>query len=223
MIEVTCRYDDAGSPVLVVSGPLRDDDLPIFRTVLDGALEGGHRTVTVDLTGASVDAPKVLRHCTSVGARLERAGRRLALVGALDARVDVPARGSAGSPAAPSPSPVSARVAEVAARSQPLRDSAHEAITRAQERLEEVHALRSGLAACQVAILRKEVEGLRAAMASRATIEQAKGIVMGSVGCDADHAFQLLVQQSQHENRKLRDVAAELVARQSARNPLEAV
>jgi GAF domain-containing protein len=53
---------------------------------------------------------------------------------------------------------------------------------------------------------------LQAAMESRAVIEQAKGILMGSTGCDADGAFRLLVQQSQHQNRKLREIAAELVA-----------
>jgi GAF domain-containing protein len=52
---------------------------------------------------------------------------------------------------------------------------------------------------------------LRAAMEHRAVIEQAKGILIGSTGCDEDEAFHLLVQQSQHENRKLREIAAELV------------
>lgn len=56
---------------------------------------------------------------------------------------------------------------------------------------------------------------LRAAMASRATIEQAKGIVMAAVGCDPDTAFAHLTQQSQHENRKLREIADELVRRQN--------
>ena len=54
---------------------------------------------------------------------------------------------------------------------------------------------------------------MQAAMASRAGIEQAKGIIMARVGCDPDRAFEVLVQQSQHENRKLRDVAAETVRR----------
>lgn len=58
---------------------------------------------------------------------------------------------------------------------------------------------------------------LRAAMASRAGIEQAKGIIMATVGCDADTAFERLVQQSQHENRKLREVAEELVQRSRRR------
>lgn len=55
---------------------------------------------------------------------------------------------------------------------------------------------------------------LRGAMESRAVIEQAKGIVMGSMGCDADAAFDVLRTQSQAENRKLREIAAELVERQ---------
>ncbi len=56
-------------------------------------------------------------------------------------------------------------------------------------------------------------EGLQKAMASRATIEQAKGILIGTAHCTPEAAFAVLVKQSQHENRKLRDVAAELVAR----------
>jgi AmiR/NasT family two-component response regulator len=59
----------------------------------------------------------------------------------------------------------------------------------------------------------EQAENMQQAMASRAVIEQAMGVVMARVGCDADAAFQLLVEQSQHENRKLRDVAAELVER----------
>jgi GAF domain-containing protein len=60
-------------------------------------------------------------------------------------------------------------------------------------------------------------EQLRTAMASRATIEQAKGIIMATVGCDADTAFERLAQQSQHENRKLREIAEDLV-RQARRD-----
>jgi hypothetical protein len=63
--------------------------------------------------------------------------------------------------------------------------------------------------------LRTEVDQLRIALESRAVIEQAKGIVMATVRCDADAAFALLVEQSQHQNRKLRDIARELAATQS--------
>jgi GAF domain-containing protein len=52
---------------------------------------------------------------------------------------------------------------------------------------------------------------MQAAMASRAVIEQAKGIIMGDRGCTADEAFEILSKVSQDSNRKLRDVAAMLV------------
>lgn len=55
-------------------------------------------------------------------------------------------------------------------------------------------------------------ERLGEAMKSRAVIEQAKGILMGAQGCDEEHAFSLLVQASQRENVKLRDIAHRLVA-----------
>lgn len=54
-------------------------------------------------------------------------------------------------------------------------------------------------------------ESLQQAMISRSTIEQAKGIIMGSMRCDADAAIQLLITQSQAQNVKLRDLAAEIV------------
>lgn len=54
---------------------------------------------------------------------------------------------------------------------------------------------------------------LAQAIESRATIEQAKGIIMAGTGVDADGAFDLLRQQSQAENVKLRDIAAEVVRR----------
>jgi GAF domain-containing protein len=62
-------------------------------------------------------------------------------------------------------------------------------------------------------------ENLRTAMASRATIEQAKGILMARGGISADQAFDILVRASQRENRKLRDVADELVERVQNREP----
>jgi GAF domain-containing protein len=55
-------------------------------------------------------------------------------------------------------------------------------------------------------------ENMGGAMQSRAIIEQAKGILMGAQGCSADEAFQILVRTSQRENRKLREIAEELVA-----------
>lgn len=55
---------------------------------------------------------------------------------------------------------------------------------------------------------------LEEAMRSRALIEQAKGIIMATTRCDAERAFELLRAQSQVENRKLREIARELVLQQ---------
>jgi GAF domain-containing protein len=59
--------------------------------------------------------------------------------------------------------------------------------------------------------LERLVEQLRAAMASRSTIEQAKGILMARHRCGPDEAFRRLVASSSTTNVKLREVAARLV------------
>ncbi len=55
--------------------------------------------------------------------------------------------------------------------------------------------------------LQAEVGQLRAAMASRAQIEQAKGILMLLTSCSDQVAFDLLAHISSHTHRKVRDVA----------------
>ena len=52
---------------------------------------------------------------------------------------------------------------------------------------------------------------LQRALDSRAVIDQAKGILMGRHGMSADAAFNLLSMESQLNNRKLRDVAQDLI------------
>jgi GAF domain-containing protein len=54
-------------------------------------------------------------------------------------------------------------------------------------------------------------EQLREAISSRATIEQAKGVLVAQQRCSPDDAFQLLVLASQRLNRKLREVAQTVV------------
>lgn len=54
-------------------------------------------------------------------------------------------------------------------------------------------------------------QDMATAMKSRATIEQAKGILMGAQRCDAEEAFQILVRASQRENRKVREIAEQVV------------
>lgn len=54
-------------------------------------------------------------------------------------------------------------------------------------------------------------EQMKEAMANRAVIEQAKGIVMRDRGCTADEAFDALALLSQQSHTKLREVAQQLV------------
>ena len=54
-------------------------------------------------------------------------------------------------------------------------------------------------------------ENLQAALESRATIERAKGILMERERIDADAAFKTLRQAAAENNRKLQDIAQEIV------------
>jgi hypothetical protein len=87
------------------------------------------------------------------------------------------------------------------------RDEMHVAET---ERRDELHVAELGR---RDQLHVDEMELLATALESRDLIGQAKGVIMVSVGCSADEAFQLLKQQSQHENRKLVAVAADIVAK----------
>jgi AmiR/NasT family two-component response regulator len=56
-----------------------------------------------------------------------------------------------------------------------------------------------------------EYHNLQGAFGRRAVIEQAKGILMARHGVDADKAFELLRDHSQHNGNKLADVAAAII------------
>ena len=60
-----------------------------------------------------------------------------------------------------------------------------------------------------------ELEMVRTALESRDIIGQAKGVIMTTMGCSAEKAFDLLREQSMHQNRKLVEVAAEVASRAS--------
>ena len=74
------------------------------------------------------------------------------------------------------------------------------------------HATRALTDYLLLAAATREVGQLQEAMASRAPIEQAKGILMALHTCDADAAFTLLRTESQNTNTKLHTVAQALVA-----------
>jgi hypothetical protein len=53
---------------------------------------------------------------------------------------------------------------------------------------------------------------LQGAVASRATVDQAKGILMHALGCDADRALDHLRRESQRRHVKVTEVAAQVIA-----------
>jgi GAF domain-containing protein len=63
------------------------------------------------------------------------------------------------------------------------------------------------------------VEGLQAAMASRHTIGVAQGILMERYDLDAARSFEFLRRLSNGQNRKLRDVAADIVELRNLHGP----
>ncbi|NEC91195.1 ANTAR domain-containing protein [Streptomyces sp. SID12501] len=73
-------------------------------------------------------------------------------------------------------------------------------------------ALTEDPAGQDVVALRARVDRLRRALAGRAVVDQACGMVMVLAPCSSERAWSLLVDVSQHCNVKLRDVAAALVA-----------
>ena len=68
--------------------------------------------------------------------------------------------------------------------------------------------------------LEAEVGQMRAAMASRATIEQAKGILMLLTSCSDQVAFELLAHISSHTHRKVREVALSITESASGHSRL---
>jgi len=68
--------------------------------------------------------------------------------------------------------------------------------------------------------LEAQLDGLHRALQSRASIEQAKGVLIAFTGCTEAQAFDLLVRLSQNRNVRLR-VLAEVLLRVTAVDPAE--
>ena len=60
---------------------------------------------------------------------------------------------------------------------------------------------------------------LRDAVVARSVVDQAKGVLMHALGCDADEALKRLRQESQRRHVKVTEVATEVVAAYSGEEP----
>ncbi|GAA0292917.1 GAF and ANTAR domain-containing protein [Kineococcus aurantiacus] len=90
------------------------------------------------------------------------------------------------------------------------RQAVPEEAQRALELFAQYAAVALGNAAA-LARAGERAQNLQVAMQSRAVIEQAKGVLIARHGLDAEAAFEHLALLSQRANRKLRDIAAEIV------------
>ncbi len=89
-----------------------------------------------------------------------------------------------------------------------------DAIPAESVQLAETFAGYAGVALANAALYHSTLtyaEDMTAAMHSRAVIEQAKGIVMAQQHCSSEEAFATLTRVSQSQNKKLRDLAEQIV------------
>ena len=104
-----------------------------------------------------------------------------------------------------------------------LLDRAHQACTRAVavagelgttlERAKVTTTIRpsEALAHSRLVELNELVENLNKRLESQPVIEQAKGVLIARSHCSPDEAFEMLRRASMRMNRKLREVAADIV------------
>jgi GAF domain-containing protein len=91
-----------------------------------------------------------------------------------------------------------------------------DAFTDAHEKLAVIFADQASIALANAQVYwdaRELSENLTEAIRTRETIGQAVGILMAAGGRSPEVAFQILASASQRENRKVRDIASEIVTR----------
>ncbi len=93
-----------------------------------------------------------------------------------------------------------------AGRAARSREAARNAVEMVNTRLAEAQA---------------ELEGLRTAMHNRGVIEQAKGMLMLRLQVDENQAFEYLRALSNRTNRKLADVASEVILTRAGESAME--
>jgi GAF domain-containing protein len=105
-----------------------------------------------------------------------------------------------------------------------LYGEANKAFDDASERLASRFARQASVTLANVEIHDRTVTlvtQLNEALSSRSVIDQARGILIARTGCTAEDAIETLKKRSQHENRKLRDIATEIVNDASGHNDNE--
>ena len=75
----------------------------------------------------------------------------------------------------------------------------------------------------ELARTRKENSDLKEALRTRTVIGQATGLLMARLNLTPDVAFAVLVKRSSYANRKVRDIAAEIVASAAAATTRESL
>jgi hypothetical protein len=94
-------------------------------------------------------------------------------------------------------------------------------IQAAWERTHEIRALRLAARTDPDRLRYSEYARVQAKLASLPVIEQAKGIMMAQFGWSEDQAFDALRRVSQRDNIKVRDLAAQIVARTASSAPAQ--
>ena len=110
----------------------------------------------------------------------------------------------------------------LAARYQAVRGDTRGVLQRSHDargRVERVHEL--WMMASTRSLRYSAYARLQARLASLPVIEQAKGIIMARCGWPEDQAFDALRRASQRDNIKVRDLAAEIVARTAPPAPAQ--
>jgi hypothetical protein len=98
-------------------------------------------------------------------------------------------------------------------RGPELSALAQSACARAEAACQQARDLMAAVPSEKAQLRRSELARLHAQLDTMPVIEQAKGIIMAQGGCGEDEAFDLLRTASQRLNKRVRDLAAEIVTR----------
>ena len=182
--------DERGTRIVTVSGEADLQTEHRLSSALRGALKSAGRVVVLDLSGLTFCSAYAMRVLVDMVSSTTHQGSSVAVVG-------LP--------------PVTARVWLLTEVPVPIQYASVELAVAALADVPAPRTLEQMEQDAGTAKLLIELGALRRALASRAVIEQAKGMIMERLTCTSEEAFNLIVLQSQQSARKLHDVAVEYV------------